>query len=185
MKTTTILGALAIGALAACGGGDIRYATPPSTPTERLGSAYRTLEIVEVQLPTYAATEDIFVAAPDGAITPLGPLWADDPARAMTLQLSRDLSTITGAQAAPEPWPFRDFAAAKVDVRLEEMLATGANTFRLAGQFFVAPDTGGRDRSGSFAIEVPLAEGATAGGIAAARSAAVTQLAAEIARRGL
>ena len=138
-----------------------------------------------MQLPTYAASEEIFVAEPGGAITPLGPLWADDPGRAMTLQLARDIGTITGAQAAPEPWPFRDYAAAKVDVRLEDMLATGTGQFRLSGQFFVAPDEGGRDRSGSFAIEVPLPEEPSAAAIATARSAAVTELAEQIARRGL
>ncbi|WP_149756651.1 PqiC family protein [Roseivivax sediminis] len=185
MNWTTPLGALALTVLAACGGGDIRYATPPSAPEARVGSAYATLEVVEVQLPTYAASEDIFVADAGGALTALGPLWADDPARAMTLQLARDLSAITGAQVAPEPWPFRDYAAAKLDVRLEDMLATAAGTFRLSGQFFVAPDDGGRDRSGRFAIEVPLAEDADAASIAAARSAAVSQLAEDIARRGL
>lgn len=185
MKTKTLGAGLALALLAACGGPDVRYATPPSEPAARVGSAYRTLEVVDVQLPTYAASEEIFVAAADGGITPLGPLWADDPSRAMTLQLARDLAAITGAQVAPEPWPFRDFAAAKIDVRLEDMLATGTGAFRLSGQYFVAPEEGGRDRSGGFSIEVPLADAASAGEIARARAAAVTQLAEQIARQGL
>ncbi|SLN60899.1 hypothetical protein ROJ8625_03092 [Roseivivax jejudonensis] len=185
MTFKILIAAGALATLAACGAGDTRYATPPSQPTARVASAYPTLEVVEVQLPTYAASEDIYVAAPGGALAPLGPLWADDPGRAMTLQLARDLSAITGAQAAPEPWPFRDYAAAKVDVRLEDMLATAEGAFRLSGQFFVAPDAGGRDQSGAFSIEVPIPEGAGAATIAAARSAAVTRLAETIARRGL
>lgn len=179
------LAALSLGLLAACGGPDLRYATPPSAPETRIASRYPTLEIVEVALPTYAASEDIFVTDPAGAIAPLGPLWADDPARAMTLQLSRDLGAITGAQVAPEPWPFRDYAAAKVDVRLEDMLATATGMFRLSGQYFVAPEDEGRDASGGFAIEVPLPEDPSARQIAAARSAAVTRLAEQIAGNGL
>ncbi|ETW12036.1 hypothetical protein ATO8_13112 [Roseivivax marinus] len=177
--------ALAAGTLAACGGPDQRFATPASTPTVRVASAYPTLEVVEVTLPLYAASEEIYAADAGGAITPLGPLWADDPARAMTLQLSRDLGQITGATVAPEPWPYREYAAAKVDVRIEDMLATDAGTFRLAGQYFVAPDEGGRNRSGSFSIEVPMATPDSAATIAAARSAAVSQLAETVARRGL
>ncbi|MHA6343954.1 PqiC family protein [Roseivivax sp. CAU 1761] len=178
---------LALGLLAACGPGDQRFATPPSAPEARVASRYPTLEVVEVTLPTYAAGEEIFVEEPGGAITELGPLWADDPARAVTLQLSRDLGAITGAQVAPEPWPFRTFPAAKVDVRLEDMRATLAGGFMMSGQFFVAPEEGEGvgDRAGSFRIEVPLPENPSVRVIAAARSAAVTALAEQIARQGL
>ncbi|ETX28564.1 PqiC family protein [Roseivivax isoporae] len=184
MTFRTGLAALALTFVAACGG-DVYTPVPPSAPDLRLPSRYATIEVVEVQLPTYAASEDIFVEREDGTLEALGPLWADDPARAITLQLSRDVSRITGAQAAPEPWPFRDFAAAKLDVRLDDMRATAAGDFLLSGQFFVAPDSGGGNRAGTFAITVPMADGAGAVEIARARSAAVTQLAEDVARRGL
>ncbi|WP_422824571.1 PqiC family protein [Thalassococcus sp. BH17M4-6] len=169
----------------ACSSPDVRFASPAVAPSAKVSSLYGKLEVVEVTLPTYAASENIFVQGADGAITELGPLWADDPARAMTLQLARDFAAITGAIAAPDPWPFRSFPDAKVDVRLEEMLATEDGTFRISGQFFVAPEEGGRDRSGQFGISVPLPEDASISQIAAARSAATTQLAEQIARRGL
>lgn len=172
-------------ALTACSGADIRYATPPVNPSERISSRYQSLEVVEVTLPTYAADENIAVQGPDGAITTLGALWADDPARGLTLQLARDLANITGATVAPAPWPFRDFADAKVDVRVEEMVATAAGTFRIAGQYFVAPEEEGRPRAGQFEIAVPLPEDAGAVQIAAARGAASLLLAEEIARKGL
>ena len=177
--------ALALPALAACSGSDVRFAGPAVQPTAKVSSRYRSLEEVEVTLPTYAASESIYRQEPDGSITELGPLWADDPARAITLQLSRDFAAITGANAAPEPWPFRSFPDAKVDVRLEEMLATAANTFRMSGQFFVAPEEEGPERSGQFAISVPLPEDASAAQIAAARNAATSQLAEQVARSGL
>ncbi len=172
-------------AVAACSGGDIRYATPSIEPTVKVSSRFRSLEVVEVTLPTYAATEEIFIQQPDGAIEALGPLWADLPARAMTLQLARDLGAITGATVAPEPWPFRGFSDARIDVRLEEMVATAAGQFRIAGQFFVAPEQDGGDRSGRFSIAVPLPEDASVAQIAAARSTATLQLSEQIARAAL
>jgi hypothetical protein len=187
MKRTfpkTLLVAAGLG-LAGCGGGDIRYATPPVEPTVQVSSRYSSLEVIEVTLPTYAATEDIFIQQPDGAIEALGPLWADLPARAMTLQLARDLGAITGATVAPEPWPFRGFSDARIDVRFEEMVATAAGQFRIAGQFFVAPEQEGGDRSGRFSIAVALPEDASVAQIAAARSTATLQLAEQIARAAL
>ena len=183
IRTTIALLGLSLGA--ACGGPDIRFAAPASVPSERIASVYDRIEVIQVGLPIYATTEEIVFQDATGAITPTEALWADEPARAVTLQLSRDLGQITGATVAPEPWPYRDYAAAKVDVRIEDMLATDAGTFRLAGQYFVAPDEGGRNRSGSFSIEVPMATPDSAATIAAARSAAVSQLAETVARRGL
>ncbi|KMK66789.1 membrane integrity-associated transporter subunit PqiC [Puniceibacterium sp. IMCC21224] len=171
--------------VSACSGNDTRYATPPVEPSARISSRYQSLEVVEVTLPSYAADQAIFVQSADGAISELGGLWADDPARALTLQLARDLTNITGATVAPAPWPFRSYAAAKVDVRLEEMLATASGTFRIAGQYFVAPEDDGREPSGQFSIAVPLPENATPAQIAAARGAASLALAEEIARKAL
>ncbi|WP_238363802.1 PqiC family protein [Mesobacterium pallidum] len=172
-------------ALAACGAPELRYAAPETAPEVRVSSRYASIEVVEVSLPTYAADEQIYIQDADGALAPLGPLWADDPARSITLQLARDLGQITGAQVAAEPWPFRDYAQVKVDVRLEDMRATESGSFVLAGQYYVAPDSGGRNRAGSFRFEAPVAEPGTAAQIAAARSVVVTQLAETVARQGL
>jgi uncharacterized lipoprotein YmbA len=180
-----VLVAVATMSIAACTTSDVRFASTPDEPSARIASRYASLEVVKVTLPVYAATEEIFVENEDGAISALGPLWADDPARAMTLQLARDLAAITGARVAPEPWPFRDIADARVDVRVEEMLAMAAGTYRISGQFFIAPDTAGPDRSGLFSVSVPLPAEATPSQIAAARGTATSSLAEEIVRRGL
>lgn len=182
---TRTLFALCALALAACSGAEQRYSSPPVEPTAKVSSRFGSLEIVEVTLPTYAAEERIYVQTADGAISELGPLWSDDPARAMTLQLARDFAAITGATVAPEPWPFRSFADAKIDVRLEEMLATAAGTFLIAGQYFVAPESGNGERAGRFSIAVPLPADASVGQIAAARSAATVSLAEQIAKTAL
>lgn len=180
-----LLATAAVFATTACTSDKIRFATPSIEPTARVSARYSSIEVSEVKLPVYADSEEISSEDATGAIVPLGPLWADDPARAMTLQLARDLASITGAKTAPEPWPFRDYAQAKVDVRVEDMLATAAGVFRISGQFFVAPERGGGDRSGSFVVSAPLPAQASAKDIAAARAAATTSLAEEIARRGL
>ncbi|ROU03734.1 PqiC family protein [Histidinibacterium lentulum] len=166
-------------------GPEPRYSAPAVTPTDSVSSRYSSVEVVTVTLPTYAASEDIYVRGQDGALTRLGPLWADDPARAVTQQLAGDLSAITGARVAAEPWPFREFPAARVDVRLTDMVATEDGRFRLVGQYFVAPESGQGDRSGRFLIESPLPAPTTASSIATARGQAVADLALQIARNGL
>ncbi|SLN68179.1 PqiC family protein [Roseisalinus antarcticus] len=181
LKTAAILAAVLLGGCAK----EVRYTVPQAEPEVRVASIYSSVEVVEVTLPDYAAAEDIYLLQPDGGISALGPLWADDPARAVTLQLSRDLGAIIGRNVAPEPWPFRSFADARLDVRMEEFVATSNGTFRIAGQYFVAPESGGRDRAGQFSIEVPLAAQDSPGAIAAARSQAVATLAAQVARNGL
>ncbi|MGR3802482.1 PqiC family protein [Marinibacterium profundimaris] len=180
-----LLLALLIGfTLAACSS-DQRYGVSPPLPDQRVSTGYRGIEIVPVSLPAYGSDQEISVRKADGAITPLGPLWADDPERAVTLQLARDLGTITGSIAAPAPWPFRSLPDARVDVRVEDFLATDDGVFLLSGQYFVAPETGGRDRARRFSFSVPLADPVTPGGIVAARGTAITRLATEIAQNGL
>ncbi|WP_254655985.1 membrane integrity-associated transporter subunit PqiC [Sulfitobacter sp. 20_GPM-1509m] len=172
--------------IAACGSTEVRVASPVSAPETRVRSSFSSLEVSEVTLPSYAAAEDIYMRAADGTISPMGTLWADLPARSITLQLSRDLGAITGVTVAPEPWPFRAYAAAKVDVRIEEMLATAEGVFRLSGQYFIAPEAGGRASAGSFAIEEPIVgDTGSPTAIAAARGQAVGRLAETIARKGL
>lgn len=172
-------------ALAACGGPEVRFGDPAPVPSERVRAVYRSLEVMTVTMPSYALTEEIHAQDATGAVTPLGPLWTDEPDRAVTLQLARDLGAITGALVAPEPWPFRDPAAARIDVRVEDFLAVAGGGFRLSGQYFVAPDYGGRNRSGRFSIEVPIDGAVSAAAIARARGEAVSRLAIEIAQAGL
>ncbi|WP_428926269.1 PqiC family protein [Marinibacterium sp. SX1] len=175
---------LCAAALAACSS-DTRYGFPTPAPEERVASRYGELEILQVTLPSYGSSEEIYIRKADGKIEPLGPLWADDPIRAVTLQVARDLGQITGAVAAPSPWPFRDLPDARVDVRIEEFLATDDGTFLLTGQYFVAPESGARNRAKRFSISVPLVQPPTPGAIVSARGAAVSRLALDIARTGL
>ncbi|SDY10297.1 PqiC family protein [Citreimonas salinaria] len=186
MKLRTITALLGVTLATACGGPDIRFAAPATEPTERIATSFDRIEVMQVGLPIYATTEEIAFQDASGAIEPTGALWADEPGRAVTLQLSRDLAALTGALVAPEPWPFRDFPDAQVDVRVEDFVATSAGTFVLTGQYFVAPeDEEGRDRAVRFSLAAPIVGEAGPRAIAAARNAAVTQLAQQIAANGL
>ncbi|MCQ0091589.1 hypothetical protein FGD77_07775 [Roseovarius sp. M141] len=179
-----MLGAAAT--LAACGGTpDERVAVPRTDPVQSQRISYSTVALREVSLPTYAASEEIYVSGPGGVISPdEGLLWADEPGRAITLELTRYLAQITGARVASEPWPFVDRAQVELELRVEEMLAHVDGTFRLSGQYFVAPENG-RDRANLFAVVVPIGGTFSAQDIAAARGSAVRQLAGEIAAKGL
>ncbi|MBY6048431.1 PqiC family protein [Vannielia litorea] len=184
-----LLALLAALALTACSGDDIRVApggqVAPAPPSERVGIRYGSVEVVLVTMPTYATTEEIMVAAEGGTLVPLGALWSDEPARAMTLQLARELGVVTGRVVAPEPWPFRDPADARIDVRVEDFHATRRGTFRVAGQYYVAPEDQGREVARGFAVEAPIQGELTASTVAAARTAAVGRLVVALARDGL
>ncbi len=161
--------------------------TTTSTEVEKIRIAYASVEVRDVSLPDYAAAEDVYVEGPDRTLLTLETvLWADDPERAVTLQLTRDLARITGAQVASSPWPLADFPQAQVEVRIEELVADASGQFRLSGQYFVAPrEAVGRDRSRLFDLAAPIAPGAGPRAVAQARSAVVTQLASLIAQDGL
>ena len=174
-----------IAALAACGGTVERFGSGAPVVDQtlpRVSSRYSSLEVRQVSLPSYAASDEIASRDAGGAITTnKSTLWADEPARAMTLELSRYLGQITGAQVAAEPWPFLDRAAAIVDVRIEDMVADADGSFHITGQYYVAPDSGYGGRSGLFSLSQPIV-GDGAGAIAAARAAATRALAEQIAR---
>lgn len=175
----------AVTMLAACGAPDARIAVPRAELSKSQRISYSTVALREVSLPTYAASEEIYVSGADGVIKPGdGLLWADDPGRAITLELTRYLAQITGARVASEPWPFVDRPQVEVELRIEEMLAYADGTFRLSGQYFVAPETG-RDRAELFALTAPIGGDFSAQDIAAARGAAMRDLAGEIAAKGL
>lgn len=183
---------IALLALAACGQGGflapppLRLTTPPASPAGRIGIDFSTIEVLDVSLPDYAADDRIFVQVPGGALTPTGAIWADDPARALTLELSLALADLTGARVAPEPWPFEEPPEAQVDVRLAEIVADAAGAFVMRGQYFVASrDESGRDTAREFRIAIPLPPEPGPATIAAARAQATVALAREIASDGL
>lgn len=166
---------------------EVRYAVPEIAPEARVSIAYGSVEVRDVTLPTYAQLEQIYVETAEGALTSSDLLWADDPQRGATLELSRALALISQVAVASEPWPFESYPDARVEVRVEEFIASlRSSEFRLAGQYFVASLEGrGRDRSGVFRVSVALPEEAGPAVIAAARGEAMSLLAEQIAREGL
>ncbi len=172
--------------LGACG------ATTPdrfdvTTPeiTERIGIAYRTVEIRDVSLPTYAEADEITRQDPSGTLVSDGAvLWADTPSRAVGLELTRHLTTLTRARVASEPWPFEELPEARLEVRFETMLARANGTFQITGQYFLSTLEDRPERSGLFDLSVPIASEAPSA-IADARGAAIIDLAKLLARRAL
>ncbi|WP_210527861.1 PqiC family protein [Rubellimicrobium arenae] len=173
--------------LAACGPQSLRLAVPPAEPPARVGSSFGTVELLDVSLPEYAAADDVYVQVPGNSLTQLRRVrWADDPARAETLDLARALGGVTGARVVPEPWPFEEPAEAQVDVRVAEMVADSSGAFLMRGQYYVASQDGsGRDRAREFRIRIPLPADPGPGAIAAARGQATLALAQDIAANGL
>ncbi len=173
-------------ALAACGGPSNRYATEPVQVTQTQRISFRAVEVREVSLPAYAAADEISVQTADGRLVSDGSvLWADTPDRAVALEISRNLTQITGARVASQPWPFEAFPDARLDVRFEKLVAQEDGRFRASGQYFVAVADGGRERSGLFDLTVPFDPMGGPAAIAVARAQIVLDLSSFIARDGL
>ncbi|WP_298844773.1 membrane integrity-associated transporter subunit PqiC [uncultured Roseobacter sp.] len=170
----------------ACTTASDRYAVPAVEVAQQQRIAFRSVEVREVSLPAYAASDEITTQAEDGRLASAGNvLWADTPGRAVALELSRHLAQITGARVASAPWPFETFADAMLDVRFERLVAGADGQFRATGQYFVGVTDGRRERSGFFDLTVPFDPAAGPGAIAAARGQIVADLAAFVARDGL
>lgn len=174
--------------LAGCSGfgTELRYPVPAVAPAEKVSIRFRTVEVRQVSLPEYAELSEMSTRTAEGAIeTQKNLLWADDPVRAVTLELARNLGLITGATVASEPWPFETFADARLEVRIEEMLTDQAGNYRLSGQYFVAANSGAVNRSRLFSLSVPLQGEPGPATMAAARGQIIADLALLIAKDGL
>ena len=182
----TIIGVLAAVMVLGCAPSPDRYTvvSPDISETQRI--AFSSVEVRNVSLPAYAASDEITVQDADGRLVSDGSvLWADTPDRAVAQELSRNLSRITGARVAASPWPLETLPAARLEVRFETLLAGADGQYRAQGQYFVAVPEGGRERFGLFDLAVPYDLEAGAGAIAAARGQLILDLSRDIARRGL
>lgn len=172
--------------LAACGTSPDRYpvVAPEVTETVRIG--FRALEVRDVSLPSYAASDEISIQDASGKLVTIdNSVWADSPERAVALELVRALTELTSARVASEPWPFEAFPDARLEVRFESLVAGADGQFRASGQFFVGVSDGRRERSGLFDISVAFDPDGGPRAIALARGQIIQDLALVIAREGL
>ena len=172
--------------LAACAGTPDRYEVSAPEISETVRISFGAVEVREVSLPAYAAADEIAVQGADGKLTTSeGLLWADNPERAVALELARHISRLSGARVASEPWPFEALPDARLEVRFESLVAGADGKFRASGQYFVAVADGRRERSGLFELAVPFALDGGPQAIALARGQVILNLATHIARKGL
>ena len=170
IKPLMIVGLTAL--LAGCAGSASRLDLAPVQSQLSLRAAVGSAMVRTVSLPTYAAAEELSFEAADGLITSNNAvLWADDPARAVTLALTRNIGAITSAKIGP------------IDVRVTRMIARADGAFDLEGQFFVGGD--GIDYANStngFAITTAVSD-VTPAAIASAQATAILQLSEQISRK--
>lgn len=162
-----------------------RYLIDPPATGERLPNRLGTAELRDVSLPEYASGDEIAWQTKDGAVRMNNKdLWADQPKRAFTLTLARTISDISGATVIAEPWPLAEPPRRKLEVRVEKALAQDNGVYRLQGRYYVSDQqSGGANHARSFDISVPLASDKP-GDVARAQSAAIGQLARQIAVLG-
>ncbi|SPF81667.1 PqiC family protein [Pseudoprimorskyibacter insulae] len=168
-------------ALWGCAGDPARVVVAPETSTMTVRTTARSVEIKEVSLPAYAKEDKIALQNADGSVTSLeDSIWADEPERAMTNALVRNLTAITGRQIAASPWPLRGFPDAELSVRVEQMLVQAGAGLLLTGQYAVGFESGAGQIK-PFSITVPVSA-TDQNGVAQAHDAAWRQLAERIAK---
>ena len=173
-------------ALTACSTSPDRYAVSAPVVTEKLRIGFNAVEVRDVSLTTYAAADEIAVQDADGKlVTSKDLLWADNPERAVALELARNLAKLSGVRVASEPWPFDAFPDARLEVRFESLIAKSNGEFHTSGQYFVGVPDGGRERSGMFDLAVAFDPEAGPQAIATARGQIILELASYIASKGL
>ncbi|WP_179378507.1 PqiC family protein [Jannaschia marina] len=181
MKTFALcLAPLAV-VLGACGQTQY-FAPPPTTSDVRVNVRAQTVQVNEISIPEYAINQEIPIQQADGSLTTdTDRLWADLPDRAMQGALTRHLNTITDARVAAEPWPLSGFPEVEVSVFVDDMIVRADSTLNLTGTYAMKSELG-RDRVGSFSINVPVVDIASYTAIIAAHEAAWQQLAETLAR---
>lgn len=171
--------------VAACGSPE-RFAVSAPPVTQKASIAFASVEVRDVSLPTYAASDEISLQSEDGTLVSSSDvLWADSPERAVALELSRNLARLTDRRIASEPWPFEAFPDARLEVRFTDLVAKTTGQFTATGQYFVAVSDGRRERSGLFDLSVPFDANGGPTAIARARGQLILDLAEYIARNGL
>lgn len=180
IRILALLAALFV--VAGCGAEPARLAVDPLTSAMNVRSAARSVMVGEVRLPEYAEAPEVTIEAPSGLLEVIPDvIWADVPSDALSASLVRNLSAITGARVAAEPWPLDEFPDAEVTVRVERMLLRANGLFSLTGQYAIRRDQGrGVELIRAFDIAVPLQNG-DLNGLARAQSAAWLALAEAIA----
>ncbi|MBW4708366.1 PqiC family protein [Roseobacter sp. YSTF-M11] len=185
-RITSAFCAVAFGLLAACAPAPDRYVIPAPDVADRQRIAFQSVEIREISLPAYAASDEISSQSADGRLTSDGGvLWADTPERAVALELARHLSRLSGARVASAPWPLEALPDARLELRFESLVARDDGQFRANGQYFVAVANGGRERSGLFDLSRTFDPAGGPQAIAAARGQIILDLAQYIAINGL
>lgn len=171
-------------ALAACGDSAARYLVEPAPAGPAVALRAPSIEVRDVVLPAYAEASQILLEEADGALRPIRRSeWADSSARSMTAAIARSLDLQSTSAVAAEPWPLSEPAAARLEVRIDRLVARADGAFQMSGQYAVAaPDGRVREVLERFDFRVPLA-GDSPGAIAGASGQAIDLLAAQIVQR--
>ncbi|MFK7870245.1 MAG: membrane integrity-associated transporter subunit PqiC [Roseobacter sp.] len=171
--------------LGGCATNSDLFAVTPPVIEDRQRIAYTSLEIRDISLPAYAAADEIARLGPDGAVGSDGSaLWADTPDRAISLELVRLLTQITGARVASAPWPLETAPQARLEIRFEALLALPDGRYQARGQYFVS-SLERRERAGLFDLTVPYDLEAGPAALARARGQVIADLALLLTRDAL
>ena len=132
---------------AACSGTLTRIDTPQLQSGLSLNAFVGSAVVQTVSLPSYASAEELSVESAPGVITTTDDLlWADEPERAMTLMVARQLDDILTATVGPDVVDHRvvglhaeiseRFGGIAILVARDEAFGTDHTAHRVADQVF-------------------------------------------------
>lgn len=172
--------------LAACAAAPAKprlYLMEAEAPAQAGAPARASVGLREAALPLYARRQQIAARDATGAITAADEhRWAEEPSRAATRLLARNLASLRGAPVYPDPWPQGASPDLIATVEVDRFLGELGGEVALDGQITLARMSArGDPATGAFAIRVPV-NGADHSALAAAYGAALAKLAREMDR---
>lgn len=183
MRPSIILASLVLALAAGCApspGPAFYLLEPAARPTGVVSGPVVGLR--EIALPLYARRAQIAVLGPGGEITLSDDhRWAEEPPRAASRQIARDLSARLNRPVVVEPWPEGAAPETRVDVEVDVFVGALGGEVRLAGQYrLVDPARPEAAALHWFELSEPVADD-TFGALVAAHRRALSALAATIA----
>ncbi|MEM8841339.1 MAG: PqiC family protein [Pseudomonadota bacterium] len=130
-------------------------AGPRPETTPRAGPI---LGLREIALPLYARRPQIASLQPGGIVTLSDDhRWAEDPGRAVSRMVARNLTTAAGIPVLLEPWPNGVTPDLRLEVEIDYFIGSLDGALRLEGEYHLA-NTGAFDRPTTrpFAITTPV-----------------------------
>ena len=150
---------------------------PAPAATAAAPAGVNAVGVREIAFPLYARRQQIPSQDPDGAIVASDTFrWAEEPPRAATRLLARNLAVALNAPTYVEPWPQGTAPKAIIAIEVDRFIGALGGDVRLEGQIMIShPGAAGDRTTTRFAVTEPVG-GDTHADLAGAYGRAIARL---------